>query len=217
MKCKLLIGTLAFMVFALPTFAQTGIPAGSMGQCDTQMQTFLSKYQIPGATFAITKNGKLIYMRAFGTADQAGTEATQPYHMFRIASVSKQITSIAIMKLIENGQLSLSDKPFGPGGILSVDPYFANANVTDTRVYDITIQNLLEHSAGWNRELDCNPDPTDPYPFFIQGCDPATFFPLRVALLTGTANPVSRAATVQFLLERGLDFAPGTAYSYSSM
>jgi CubicO group peptidase (beta-lactamase class C family) len=85
-------------------------------------------------------------MRAFGTANQAGTELTQPYHMFRIASVSKPITSIAIMKLIENGQLSLSDKVFGPGGILNADPYFANANVTDSRVYNITIQNLLEHS-----------------------------------------------------------------------
>lgn len=52
------------IAFALPTFAQTGIPAGSMSHCDIQMQTFLTNYQIPGATFAITKNGKLIYMRA---------------------------------------------------------------------------------------------------------------------------------------------------------
>ena len=153
MKRKLLIGILTVTVFALPISSQTGIPAGSMSQCDTQMQTFLTNYQIPGATFAITKNGKLIYMRAFGTANQAGTELTQPYHMFRIASISKPITSVAIMKLIENVQLSLSDKPFGPGGILNVDPYFASANITDTRVYNITIQNLLEHSAGWNRDL----------------------------------------------------------------
>jgi hypothetical protein len=40
---------------ALPTFAQTGIPDGSMSQCDTQMQTFLTNYQIPGATFALPK------------------------------------------------------------------------------------------------------------------------------------------------------------------
>ena len=148
MKRKLLIGIIAVTVFALPIFAQTGIPAGSMSQCDTQMQTFLNNYQIPGATYAIAKNGKLVYMRAFGTADQAGTEATLPHHMFRIASISKPITSIAIMKLIENGQLSLSDKPFGPGGILNVDPYFANANITDKHVYNITIQNFLEHSDG---------------------------------------------------------------------
>jgi CubicO group peptidase (beta-lactamase class C family) len=165
MKCKLLVGTIAFMAFALPIFAQTGIPAGSMGQCDTQIQTFLANYQIPGATYAIAKNGKLIYMRAFGTADRVEAEPTQPYHMFRIASLAKPITSIAIMKLIESGQLSLSDKPFGPGGILHADPYFANANVTDTRVYNITIQHLLEHSAGWNRDLPPNPNPPPPYPW----------------------------------------------------
>src|SRR5215210_3295464 len=155
MKRKLLIGIVAVTVFAfaLPIFAQTGIPAGSMSQCDTQMQTFLNNYQIPGATLAIAKNGRLVYMRAFGTADQAGTELTRPDHMFRIASISKPITSIAIMQLIAIGQLSLSDKPFGPGGILNGDPYFANANVTDARIFDITIQNLLEHSAGWNRDL----------------------------------------------------------------
>src|SRR4051794_9285304 len=181
MKFKSLIGTIAFMVFAWPIFAQTGIPAGSMGECDKQMQTFLAKYQIPGATFAITKNGKLIYMRAFGTANQAGTEATQPYHMFRIASISKPITSIAIMKLVENGQLSLSDKPFGPGGILNVDPYFASASVTDPRVYDITIQNLLEHSAGWDRDLPMSPSPLPPYPWGYGHSDPFAF-PLHVTL-----------------------------------
>ena len=142
MKRKLLIGIITLTIFALSVSAQTGIPGGSMGQCDTQMQTFLTNYQIPGATFAIAKNGRLIYMRGFGTANQAGTEATLPHHMFRIASISKSITSIAIMKLIEEGQLSLSDKPFGPGGILNVDPYFANANVTDARVYNITIQHF---------------------------------------------------------------------------
>ena len=39
------------IAFALPIFAQTGILVGSMSQCDTQMQTFLTNYQIPGATF----------------------------------------------------------------------------------------------------------------------------------------------------------------------
>jgi CubicO group peptidase (beta-lactamase class C family) len=71
MKRKLSIGIIAVTIFAfaLHTFAQTGIPAGSMSQCDTQIQTFMANYQIPGATLAVAKNGKLVYMRAFGTAD----------------------------------------------------------------------------------------------------------------------------------------------------
>ncbi|HSK71329.1 MAG TPA: serine hydrolase [Pyrinomonadaceae bacterium] len=218
MKRKLLIGIIAVTVFAfaLPIFAQTGIPAGSMSQCDTQMQTFLTNYQIPGATFAITKNGKLIYMRAFGTANQTGTEMTQPYHMFRIASISKPITSIAIMKLIENGQLSLSDKPFGPGGILNVDPYFANANITDSRVYNITIQHLLEHSAGWNRDLPMSPSPLSPYPWGYPHSDPIAF-PLHVTQTLGEANPVTRRAMIKFSIQKGLNFTPGTVFSYSNI
>jgi len=218
MKRKLLTGIVALTVFAyaLPVFAQTGIPVGSMSQCDTQMQTFLTNYQIPGATFAIAKNGKLIYMRAFGTANQAGTELTQPYHMFRIASISKPITSIAIMKLIENGQLSLSDKPFGPGGILNADPYFANANITDPRVYNITIQNLLEHSAGWNRDLPMPPGPVSPYPWGYGHSDPIAF-PLHVTQTLGEANPVKRRSMIKFLIQKGLDFNPGTAFAYSNV
>ena len=218
MKRKLLIGIIAVTIFAfaLPIFAQTGIPVGSMSQCDTQMQTLLNNYQIPGATLAIAKNGKLIYMRAFGTANQAGTELTQPYHMFRIASISKPITSIAIMKLIENGQLSLSDKPFGPGGILNADPYFANANITDPRIYNITIQNLLEHSAGWNRDLPMPPGPVSPYPWGYGHSDPIAF-PLHVTQTLGEANPVTRRAMIKFSIQKGLDFAPGTDDNYSNI
>ena len=216
MKSKVLIGTIALMGLALPIFAQTGIPPGSMGQCDSQMQAFLANYHIPGATYAITKNGRLIYMRAFGTANRAGTEVTQPYHMFRIASVSKPITSIAIMKLIENGQLSLSDKPFGPGGILTADPYFANANVTDQRVYNITIQNLLEHSAGWNRDLPPTPNPPPPYPWSYGASDPIDF-PLHVTQTLGEPNPVARRSMIKFLIQKGLNFTPGTAYNYSNI
>ena len=218
MKRKLFTGIVAvtLFAFALPIFAQTGIPVASMSQCDTQMQTFMNNYQIPGATFAISKNGKLIYMRAFGTANQAGTEATQPYHMFRVASISKSITSIAIMKLIENGQLSLSDKPFGPGGILNADPYFANANVTDTRVYNITIQHLLEHAAGWNRDLPMSPNPLPPYPWGYGHSDPIAF-PLHVTQTLGEANPVTRRAMIKFSIQKGLNFTPGTGHNYSNI
>lgn len=216
MRRKLFIGVIAVTVFALPTFGQTGIPVSSMSQCDTQMQTFLANYQIPGATLAIAKNGRLVYMRGFGTANQAGTEATQPYHMFRIASISKPITSIAIMKLIENGQLSLSDKPFGPGGILNVDPYFANANITDSRVYNITIQHLLEHAAGWNRDLAMPPGPLSPYPWSYGHSDPIAF-PLHVTQTLGEPNPVTRRAMIKFSIQRGLTFAPGTAQNYSNI
>ncbi len=80
--------------------AQTGIPVPQMTQSDNLVQGFLNTYGIPGATVAIAKDGKIVYMRAFGHADVNGAVLTQPYNLFRIASLSKQITSVAIMKMM---------------------------------------------------------------------------------------------------------------------
>lgn len=210
-------GFCLFFAFCfLSAAAQTGIPVPTMVQSDNIINNFLTAYGIPGASVAIAKDGKIVYMRSFGKSNIAGTVSTQPYNLFRIASLSKPITSIAIMKMLQNGQLTLSSKVFGTGGILQDHPVFSTANITDNRIYNITVQHLLEHSAGWNRDLNCNPNPTTPYPYFFSGCDPIVF-PLRVTMLTGTPNPVTREALIKFLLEKGLDFAPGTGYSYSNI
>ena len=196
--------------------AQTGIPVSSMVQSDDLIKNFLTTYEIPGATVAIAKEGKIVYMRAFGYADIKKTTPTQPYNLFRIASLSKQITSATIMKLMQDGMLSMSSKVFGVGGILKDHPVFSSSNITDNRIFDITIKNLMEHSAGWDRYINCNPNPSNPYPYFLPGCD-AISFPLRVSQVTSTPNPVTKDALIKFVIEKGLDFAPGTDYSYSNL
>lgn len=208
--------SVALISLLLNANAQTGIPVPQMTQSDDSIRAFLTKYNIPGATVAIAKDGKIVYMRSFGYSDRNQTVATQPYNLFRIASLSKQITSIAIMKLMQEGRLALSDKVFGPGGILQNFPLLSTANIIDSRIYNITVQHLLEHSAGWNRDLNCNPSPTTPYPYYQPGCDPISF-PLRVTMLQGATNPVNKNNLVKFLLEKSLDFAPGTGYNYSNI
>ncbi len=198
------------------SFAQTGIYVPSMRASDSLVTNFMATYGIPAATVALAKDGKLVYMRAFGTADQNGKEPTEPYHMFRIASLSKQITSTAIMKLMEQGKLNLNDHPFGKGGILDTVPYFHNANITDARIYQITLRNLLEHTAGWNRDIPITPSPLPPYPYGFSSSDPISF-PLHVTLTLGEDNPVTERALIKFLLERGLDVDPGTEYHYSNI
>jgi len=196
--------------------AQTGIPVPSMSQCDDEAIAFMNDFSIPGMTMAIARKGKLVYMRAFGNANLAQNEPTQPYHLFRIASVSKPITSIAIMKLMEEGQISLSDKVFGPGSLLENNSYFNDANIADIRTFDITVQNLLEHAGGWDQSQDCTPTPTSPYPWHAGHCDPIGF-PLHVTETLGTSNPVAEQDLVKFLLEKTLGFAPGTSYQYSNI
>ena len=191
-----------------------GIQTSEFTNCDDLVSCFMEDYSIPGATFAIAKDGKLAYMRSFGYADLAQTEETQPHHLFRIASLSKPITSIAIMKLVENGQLSLNEKVFGSGKLLP-DSYFLNA-ISDTRIYDITVQHLLEHSSGWNRDVTCTPDPTSPYPYNITSCDPIGF-PLHVTQVLGENNLMTERAAIKFLLQKGLNFNPGNGYAYSNI
>jgi len=176
----------------------------------------MSTFDIPAASFAMAKDGRLIYHRAFGNAELSGSVATQPHNLFRIASLSKPITAIAIMKMVEDGQIALTDQVFGTGGILANHSVLLNANITDSRIYDITIQNLLEHSAGWNSGLNCFPNPTPPYPWQFPGCDPIGV-PLHVTQMNGTSNPATETDMIYFLLEKGLNFAPNSSFAYSNI
>ena len=196
--------------------AQTGINIPQMTSCDNLVSNFITTHNIPGASFALAKNGKLVYHRAFGNVNTSGTETTQPYHLFRIASISKPITSIAIMNMVEQNQVTLSDKVFGTDGILENHSFISNANITDVRIYDITVQHLLEHSGGWDRNINCFANPTSPYPYDFSGCDPIVA-PLHVTQINGTANPATEEDMIVFLLEKGLDFAPNTNYAYSNI
>lgn len=89
--------TISMFVLIILSQAQTGIDVPQFNSCDVLVDNFMQTYDIPGATFAIAKDGKLVYHKAFGHADTARNEMTLPYHLFRIASLSKPITSIAII------------------------------------------------------------------------------------------------------------------------
>jgi CubicO group peptidase (beta-lactamase class C family) len=97
-------------------------------------------------------------------ADQQTGEAVTVDSRFRIASVSKPITSAAIFKLIDQGKLRLTDKVFGPGAVLG-NQYGSKPYSED--VQKITVQNLLEHTAGgWGNSHD---DPMFSNPTLDQG------------------------------------------------
>ena len=118
----------------------TGITAIDQG-----MTAFMSQYNIPGMAIAITLNDQLVYVNSYG---QASTENNQPVtnqSLFRISSLSKQITAAAIMRLLDQGKLSLNSTVFGNGSILG--------NTYGTQPYgpgvtNITIGELLHHTEG---------------------------------------------------------------------
>jgi CubicO group peptidase (beta-lactamase class C family) len=194
-----------FLLTATLLNAQTGVNIVDFSGVDDQITAFLKTWNINGAEAAITKNGKLIYNKGFGFIDQEKAEPANPYNLYRIASVSKPITSIAIMKLIQDGKLSINDTVFGKNKILNQDYYLSV--ISDKRIYSITIKELLEHTSGWDRDKPC-----DGFSF----SDPA-FFPLHVTSVMGEANPVGDSTLIKFSLLKGLNDDPGTNYSYSNI
>ncbi len=164
---------------------------------DHVIEQFRKKYKIKGISVAVTKEGRLVYARGFGLADVDQGIQTEPWHVYRLASVSKLITAIAVMKLYEDGKLDLDEKVFGPAGILNDNRYL---NYKDKRVEDITIRHLMTHTAGWSR----------------RGGDPM-FMPHQVARKTKTHLPVDVESIIEFALSRKLNYAPGSRYSYSNL
>ena len=131
--------------------ALTGRERGELGR---MVAEFKRKFSVPGFSVAISKNGQFVYDRAFGAADRKDAALTQESSLFRIASVSKPITSVTVFHLVEQGRLNLNDKVFGPSGILG--PKFAKAPFKPY-VTDVTVDNLLTHtSGGWPND---NTDP----------------------------------------------------------
>ncbi len=125
--------------------AQTGYYSPSLVNFDVAMKNLLNNYDIPGGQLAITYKGRLVYSRGFGFADKSTKTAVCPDNIFRIASLSKQITAITIMHLYEQGRVGLNDTVFGPNGILNDSIY---QTVLDPRVYSITVKHLLSHQGG---------------------------------------------------------------------
>jgi len=164
---------------------------------DHQVIRFLKRFRIKGASVAVCKDEKLVYTKGFGFADVQNQEPVTPSHLFRIASVSKLITAVAIMKLYEEGLLTLNDNVFGPDGIL---PYTKFPEYADIRIENITVQHLLNHTAGWSRKKGD--------PMFRQ---------VYIAQKYNASLPVSLDLIVHYTLQRKLDFEPGKVYSYSNL
>lgn len=164
---------------------------------DEELEKFKERYGLKGISISIIKDEKLIFTRSYGLADVKKNLKTNPENIFRLASVSKLITAVAIMKLVEEGKLSLNDKVFGKDGIINDEKYL---KIKDPQLLEITVLNLLNHSGGWTQRYG----------------DPM-FNPLRVAEILKEKPPVNVDSYIKFAVNRRLHFKPGTANSYSNM
>jgi CubicO group peptidase (beta-lactamase class C family) len=130
------------------------ISSERLGRIDKMLQQTIDSGWTAGAVAFIARDGKIIYNKAFGVSDIGSNKKMLPDDMFRIASQTKAITSIAAMMLFEEGKFLLDDP------VSKYIPEFKNPQVletykeTDTTYTavpakrEITVRNLLTHTSG---------------------------------------------------------------------
>lgn len=111
-------------------------------------EDFMRQLNAPGLSVAIARDGRIVYKQSFGYTGHGSKERLTTSHLFRIASVTKPITSAAILKLMEQGRLQTEATVFGKHGILGTR---YGGPTYEPGVEQITIDQLLTHtSGGWS-------------------------------------------------------------------
>lgn len=158
---------------------------------DEIMFELMRRHEIPGGSLSLAKEGRLVYTRGFGWASVEARTPARPETKFGLASVSKAITGVAILKLIDQGRLGFEDRAFERLADLRPLP----GERIDPRTRTITIRQLLNHSAGYKHQ----PNVQD------------------VSRRLGLPVPRLREDhLVAFFLGRPLDYDPGTEQHYSN-
>lgn len=164
---------------------------------DTEIECFMAKWGLHGLSLAVTRNDSLLYARGFGWADEEAGEPMKPTTGVRIASASKLVTAVAIMKMCRDSLLTLDMPVFGPKGVLNDTAY--TGVITDDRIYDITVDHLLTHTAG----------------FSTRAGDPM-FSQLDLMKNHKLASAPRFGNLASLIISRRLAAEPGTVYSYSN-
>ena len=164
---------------------------------DAAIRRFMRYWDIKGASFALMKNDSLIYAKGYGYSNIQDSIECEVKNVFRVASISKLITAVAIMRLCETGKLATDDFVFGEEGILC-DSLFLNYR--DKNIKKITVDHLLRHTSGFR-----NPH------------GDAAFNTELVAKYLGKELPLSMDDMVEYATRIRLRAKPGGYYNYSNL
>lgn len=168
-----------------------------LSKMDSEIERFIGRWNIKGLSLAVTRNDSLLYAKGYGWADKENGEEMTPTNIMRLASASKLVTAIAIMRLVEDGKLKLDSKVFGQDGILN-DTAYSNA-IKDRRLFDITVDNLLQHKGG-----------------FGMGAGDPMFNTKDIISSKHLDAPPTNEQLTQIVLGRKIAFTPGQGFRYSN-
>lgn len=186
-----------------------GMSEQRLARIDAMLLEAVNENSIPGAVALIARNGKIVYYKAFGMADNASDRALKRDDIFRIASQTKAITSTAVMMLWEEGKFRLDDPiekyipEFKEVGVLDT---FIEADSTFTTVAPdkkITIRHLLTHSSGIGYG-------------FIDGDDRFRKMYSKAGIIDGfTTEAITIKENIKKLAKLPLHHNPGEKFTYS--
>lgn len=164
---------------------------------DEAIERFMRARGVPGGALAVVRHGRLVHARGYGWADRDGQVRASPDSLFRIASVSKPITAVALLQLAGRGRLDLDARVFDLLGLAAKVP---DGRPLDPRWKQVTVRHLLQHTGGWDRDKSFDP----------------MFQARRIAEAFGEAPPAGAGSVIRYMLGQPLDFDPGTRHAYSN-
>ena len=174
----------------------TGKGNRDLAPFDEMMTKFMATHHIPGAALAVSRHSRVVYSRGFGWADVDEKLPVQPDSLFRIASVSKPITAVAVLQLVQNSKFGLNDRVFD---VLPANEWLPSKH--DERLKAITVRQLLQHTAGWDRDVSFDPIGR----------------PHEISKVLKHPLPLGPVEVVRYTLTLPLDFNPGQRHAYSNV
>ena len=131
-----------------------GISSERIARMDNIFQNSVNNKEVPGVAAIVIRNGKIVYHKSFGMADNQSNRALKKDDIFRIASMSKAITSTAVMMLWEEGKFQLDDPiskyipEFKNPTLVKSFSFRDSSYTTEPAKNEITIRHLLSHTSG---------------------------------------------------------------------
>jgi hypothetical protein len=186
--------------------SKTGVIANRLNRIDDAINAEIAAGKIPGAVALVTRNGNVAYFKSFGFADVDSKVQMQNDNIFRIASMTKAITSVAAMTLYEQGHFQLNDPvakyipEFAEMAVVSTVDDDGNVSATVAATKPIRIIDLLTHTSGIG------------YPFLSSSVQKSY---IDAGIIDGvTVKDSTLASQMKLLAKQPLMFEPGSNFAY---
>ncbi len=163
---------------------------------DPIITKIMQDYALPGGSVAVVQNGRLVFAKGYGFADANDPQLVNPDDRFRVASLSKALTSAEILRLVEAGKLDLDESAFAIVSDLQPLP----GKTVNPQLASITVRDLLQHRGGWNRDTTFDP----------------MFRSIAISQALGQPGPATCEDTIRYMLDQPLQYAPGSTTCYSN-